>query len=211
MRQLSFIFFVLLLATAFSCGSRKKDAAYYEQMVDSIKKAEQLKHMKQKAGIYADPVEQYFDTINRRMLPIRNVGNKVWKLGRMADVPQYVLSWLGYPVDTRLRALLLPKSHGKTVVLFEERDNDDHTQVSLCTLDSVFKSVDQLWLYEEKNDERADDFGKSYTEYYITSDYEVTLLYLFQSHDSERPPQLDCSRRFVINEDGFFEEVIIEL
>lgn len=211
MRQLLFVVFIGLLAIVFSCGQRRKDAAYYEQMVDSIRKAEQLKKMKQKAEVYDDPVEQYFDTLSRRMLPIRNVGSEVQKIGRMADVPQHVLSWLGYPVDTRLRAMLLPKSNGHSVVFFEERDNDDHVQVSLCTLDSVYKPVDQLLLYEEKDDERADDFGKSYTEYYITSDYEVTLLYLFQSHNSERQPQLDCSRRFIINKDGYFEEVVIEL
>ena len=212
MRLLLFILSAMLLvATLFSCGQRKKDAAYYEQMIDSIKKAEQLKTMKQQAGVYDDPVEQYFDMLSRRMLPIRNVGSDVQQLGHLTKVPFSVASWLGFPTDTRLRALMLPKVHGHAVVMLEERRDSTNTLVTLCTLDKDYKPVDQLCLYEEKNDDRADDFGKSYSEYYITSDYEITLMYFFQSHNRQQPPQYDNSRRFVINKNGNFEETIIEL
>ena len=114
-------------------------------------------------------------------------------------------------MDSRVRALMLPKRYGYSVVLLEERQDEGHTLVSLCTLDKTFKPVDQLCIYEEKDDDRAEDFGKSYTEYYITSDYEITLIYFFQSHDSEQQPQYDSSQRFIINKDGRFEETIIEL
>ena len=57
MKQLVGFLSAVLLAMVLSCGQRKKDAAYYEQMVDSIKKAEQLKTMKQQAGVFDDPVE----------------------------------------------------------------------------------------------------------------------------------------------------------
>ena len=40
----SFLSFLLLLAVA-SCGNKRHDAAYYEQKVDSIRKAEQLKEL----------------------------------------------------------------------------------------------------------------------------------------------------------------------
>lgn len=211
MKQLVGFLSAVLLAMVLSCGQRKKDAAYYEQMVDSIKKAEQLKTMKQQAGVFDDPVEAFFDTLSRRMLPIRDAGRNVQQLGHLTKVPYAVLSSLGYPMDSRVRALMLPKRYGYSVVLLEERQDEGHTLVSLCTLDKTFKPVDQLCIYEEKDEDRADDFGKSYTEYYITSDYEITLIYFFQSHDSEQQPQYDSSQRFIINKDGRFEETIIEL
>ena len=47
-------------------------------------------------------------------------------------------------------------------------------------------------------------------EYFITSDYTITLMRYYQSHEATRP-ELEQTRRYVINKKGEFEEVIIEL
>ena len=40
---------LLLALLSLSCGNKKHDAAYYEQMVDSIRRAEQVKEIQKQA------------------------------------------------------------------------------------------------------------------------------------------------------------------
>ena len=88
-----------LVLTLLSCGQRKRNAVFYEQMVDSIRKAEQLKEMKRQAGVYDDPVEAFFDTLQLRPLPIQSERSDFAKIGRFGRIPLSVISQLGYPVE----------------------------------------------------------------------------------------------------------------
>ena len=199
-----------LVLTLLSCGQRKRDVVYYEQMVDSIRKAEQLQEMKRKAGVYDDPVEAFFDTLQMCPLPIHSERAAFFKLGRFGKVPPHVTSLLGYPVSSRLKALLLPKVHGlRAMLLYEQLDSITST-LYLYTLETDGTPIDHLCLYEERSEDRADDFGKLYVDYYVTSEYEVTLLYYYTSlttHKSEN----EQSRRFRITADGHFLEEVIEI
>ena len=51
MRSAILCILIPLVLALISCGQRKRDAFFYEQMVDSIRKAEQLKEMKRQAGV----------------------------------------------------------------------------------------------------------------------------------------------------------------
>ena len=84
-------------------------------------------------------------------------------------------------------------------------------RLMLYTMDKKYQPIDQLTIYEKKDNDRTDDYGETYMEYYITSKYEIMLLLYYQSHHQDQKPELLNSRRFVINKDGQFEETIIEL
>ena len=198
-----------LVLTLLSCGQRKRDAVFYEHMVDSIRKAEQLQEMKRQAGVYDDPVEAFFDTLSLRPLPINSERGDFGKIGRFGKVPPSVATLLGYPVDTRLKALLLPKVHGLHALLLSERQDSTTYSLYLYTLDREYQPIDHLCLYEERDEDRADDFGKLLMDYYITSSYEVSLLYTYQSSTTNRM-QPEQSRRFELTADGRFQEVVIE-
>ena len=62
---------------------------------------------------------------------------------------------------------------------------------------------------EKRIPHRADDFGKLLMDYYITSSYEVSLLYTYQSSTTNRM-QPEQSRRFELTTDGRFQEVVVE-
>ena len=47
-------------------------------------------------------------------------------------------------------------------------------------------------------------------DYYITSNWEITLMKYYLSHEATSP-ELEETRRYIINKEGKFEEVIIEL
>ena len=175
-----------------SCGGKKHDAAYYMDMVDSIRKAEQVKEIQQKAGIYNDPVEAWFDTLGIHTLPIKSAGAEIWEIGHFSPVPMDINENFGYSASAKLKALGLPSA-------------------MLYTMDKKYQPIDQLTIYEKKDNDRTDDYGETYMEYYITSKYEIMLLLYYQSHHQDQKPELLNSRRFVINKDGQFEETIIEL
>lgn len=200
---------VLLVLTMLSCRQRK-DAGYYERMVDSIRKAEQVRQIQHKAGIQSDPVSAFLDTLTRRPLPIRPSGSNYMRLGGFVRVPPYVTEWLGYPPESQLRALRLPRSGKYDVLMLAEVQDTLSPVLWLCTLDARHCPVDELCIYEEVDEERLDDYGKTYVEYFVTSHYEVTLMYYYLKHGSETP-RLDESRRYIISTDGRFEETIIEL
>ena len=198
-----------LVLALLSCGQRKRDAVFYEQMVDSIRKAEQLEEMKRQAGVYDDPVEAFFDTLSLRPLPINSERGDFGKIGRFGKVPPSVATLLGYPVDTRLKALLLPKVHGLHALLLSERQDSVTSMLYLYTLDHDYQPIDHLCLYEERDEDRADDFGKLVMDYYITSSFEVSLLYTYQSSTTHRM-EPEQSRRFELTADGRFQEVVVE-
>jgi hypothetical protein len=199
-----------LALTLLSCGQRKRDAVFYEQMVDSIRKAEQLKEMKRQAGVYDDPVDAFFDTLQLRPLPIKSERGDFAKIGRFGRVPLSVISQLGYPVDTRLKALMLPRVHGLHAMLLTEQLDSVTSNLYLYTLDRHYQPIDHLCLYEERDEDRAEDFGKLLMDYYVTSEYEVNILYFYESLRTHKT-EAEQTRRFQLNADGFFEEVVIEV
>lgn len=209
MKMLLPIFLVLWLLVT-SCGGGKKDAAYYEQKIYSIRKAEQLKELRKTAGVFDEPIDVFFDTIQVRPLPIRSAGANIGKIGHFCELPPAVISTLGYPVETPLKLMKLPRANGFMVVMIAEQQDSVPPIVYLKTLDARYQTIDQLCIYEQKAEERGDDFGLVYNDYYITSDWEITLMYAFL-RDGAEYPHVENTRRYVINADGYFEEVMIEL
>ena len=210
MRSAILCILIPLVLALISCGQRKRDAFFYEQMVDSIRKAEQLKEMKRQAGVYDDPVDAFYDTLQYCSLPIQSARGTFSKLGQFGRVPATVASRLGYPADSRLKALLLPKAYGHRMLLLSEQQDSITSTLYLYTLNHEYKPIDNICLYEEKSEDRSDDFGKVFSDYYITSEFEVTLFYFYISYTTQKM-EAEQSRRFVINRDGYFEEEVIEL
>lgn len=201
----------LLAVVGVSCGGRKHDAAYYELMVDSIRKAEQVRDIQKRSGINNDPVDAFFDSLHIHSLPISSAGSNLARLGSFTNVPMTLNEHFGYPVNAKLKAMQLPSRHRRQVVLLAEMLDSITPSLYVYTMDRRHQPVDLLCIYEEKAEDHADDFGKTYTEYFITSDYVITLLSYYQSHDEERKPELMHTRRYVINSEGRFEETIVEL
>ena len=199
-----------LVLTLLSCGQRKRDAVFYEQMVDSIRKAEQLREMKHQAGVYDDPVEAFFDTLQMCSLPIQSERGDFARIGRFSRVPMSVASLLGYPVDTRLKALMLPQFHGLHTLLLEEQVDSITSNLYLYSLDRSYQPIDHLCLYEERPEDRADDYGKQLMDFYVTSEYEVTLLYFYESLRTHQT-EAEQTRRYQLSTDGFFIEVVIQI
>ncbi len=206
--MLTIMALILFLA---SCGGRKHNAEYYMAMVDSIRKAEQVKEIQQKAGINEDPVVAWFDTLQLRTLPIQSAGTDLPLLGGFVAVPMSVNEHFGYNVSAKLKAMKLPSAYHKEVILLAEMVDSITPRLQLYVMDKKHMPIDQLCIYEQKAEKRDNDFGNTYLEYFITSKYETTLIMYYQSHDKERKPELLNSRRFIINNDGMFEETIIEL
>ena len=199
---------ILLMA---SCGGRKHNADYYMAMVDSIRKAEQVKEIQQKAGIYDDPVDAWFDTLQLRTLPIQSAGTDLALLGGFVTVPMNINEHFGYNVSARLKAMKLPSAYRKEVILLAEMVDSVTPRLQLYTMDKKHMPIDQLVIYEQNAENRDFDSGTDYLEYFITTKYEITLMMYYQSRDNERKPELLNSRRFLINKDGMFEETVIEL
>ncbi len=209
-----FVFFCVMLCVVLmvSCRQKKHDVAYYEHMVDSIRKAEQVKEIRKKAGITdGDPLEAFFNTLSLRPLPIQSEGAQWEKLGEFTKVPRSLNECFGYLSDADLKAMAMPKAGRYPVVMLVEMIDSITPSLYLYTMDSHHDPIDQMCIYEECSEDRAADFGKTKLEYFITSNYEISVLKYYQSHDDTRKPEFENARRYVINKEGEFEEVIIEL
>ena len=73
-----------------------------------------------------------------------------------------------------------------------------------------YKPVDELTLYEQARAERGEEDGCNYQEYYITSGYSVVVMTFFQPRGDGKA-QLLGVRRYVLDEEGYFREEILEL
>lgn len=209
------VFFLVMVASILvvGCGGKKHDAAYYQTKIDSIHKADRLqkvRQFKESSGVYDDPIEQFFDTLQYRPLPIRSAGANIGRLGHFTDIPKSLASRLGYPVETPLKVLALPRNHGHRVLMLAEGPDSIAPRVSLVTLDNAVEPIDQLPIYQQKAEERGDNLVLAFNEYYITSDYEVTLVFAFIRQDTTHPV-FESTRRYVLNADGYFDEVIVDL
>ena len=204
---------VVMAVVIVSCGGRGRSAAYYEQMVDSIRKAEQVEAIQRKAGIAPDkhPLRQWLDSLQWRTLPIRNAGDDLARLGDFEPVPSWVCEHLGYQASDDVRAVAMPSTHHYDVVMMAQMKDSVNAVISLHTIDHDLQPVDWLCLYEKKVEKRGSDRGYTFMEYFVTSNYEVTVMHYFQSLRREQKPELQNMRRYAINSEGLFEELIIEL
>ena len=204
---------VVMAVVIVSCGGRGRSAAYYEQMVDSIRKAEQVEAIQRKAGIAPDkhPLRQWLDSLQLRTLPIRNAGDDLARLGDFEPVPSWVCEHLGYQASDDVRAVALPSVHDYNVVMMALMKDSVNAVISLHTIDRDMQPVDWLSLYEKKEKRHRGSRGYTFMEYFVTSNYEVTVMHYFQSLRREQKPELLNMRRYAINSEGLFEELIIEL
>ena len=211
MRKIAFWLMIVQVVLIVSCGQKKHDVAYYEHMIDSIRKAEQVKDIQLKAGITDDdPLETFFLKIGRRLLPLQSEGSHWQRIGEFTEVPRVLNEHFGYLSATELDILALPKAGSHQVVLLVEKVDSITPSLYLYTLDEHHRPIDQLCIYEEKSEDRAIDYGKSYMDYYITSRWEITLMKYYRSMEDEKPI-LEQTRAYKIDKDGKFEEQIIEL
>ena len=203
---------VVMAVVIVSCGGRGRSAAYYEQMVDSIRKAEQVEAIQRKAGIAPDkhPLRQWLDSLQWRTLPIRNAGDDLARLGDFEPVPSWVCEHLGYQASDDVRAVALPSVHDYNVVMMALMKDSVNAVISLHTIDRDMQPVDWLSLYEKKEKRHRGSRGYTFMEYFVTSNYEVTVMHYFQPLRSERKPELLNMRRYAINSEGLFEERTVE-
>jgi len=193
------------------CQQKKHDVAYYEHMVDSIRKAEQVKEMQRKAGMTDDdPLEAFFLTVHRRSLPLQSEGGNWRRLGDFTNVPRSLNDCFGYMSEAELSVMSMPKAGKHPMLMLLEMQDSITPVLYLCTMDDKHRMIDQLCIYEERSVDRSTDFGKTTMDYFVTSQWEVTLMKYYQSHEATRPV-LEQTRRYIINKEGKFEEVIIEL
>ena len=210
MRRIAGMMLFLLVLLTLSCGKRKHDVAYYEQMVDSIRRAEQVRELQKQTGIYANPVDAWFDTLRLRTLPIQTAGSDVESIGPFVMVPISVNGNFGYSDDAHLKAMALPSKYHNRVVLLCEMQDSITPALYLYTLDKTHHPVDMLCIYRQEVTEQGSDYGLTYNEYFITSQYEITVMRYFKGHDAPKP-LLEEARRYTIDKEGMFEELPIEM
>ena len=207
MKKATGLTLLLLALLTLSCGNKKHDLAYYEQMVDSIRRAEQVKEIQKQANIYENPIEAWFDTLRLHTLPIQTVGADIEILGNFVAVPVPANEYFGYPADAHLKAMALPSMYRKQVILLCEMQDSITPALYLYTMNKKHQPIDMLNIYHQ---ETKEDHGMTYNEYFITSHYEITVMRYFKGHEAVKP-QLEEARRYTISKDGMFEEQPIEL
>lgn len=202
-----------LLLTMTACNGQKHDAAYYEQKVDSIRKAEQVAEMQRQAGIRpdVDPAVAWLDSLPFRTLPIRNEGDDLERIGQFVKVPMSINENFNYPPSAKLKALAMPRIHRRNMVLLAEMRDSITPDLYLVLMDRHCQPLDKLCIYERRQVKEDGDFGETFIEYFINSNYDITLMRYFQSLKDDQNPVLLDARRYIVNKEGRFEEAIIEL
>ena len=207
MKKITYIAVLMAMVMAYSCGNRK-NAADYDQMIDSIRKAEVAKDLlKSSTG---DPVVAFFDSLEMRSVPMKYNVTFIDYLPQMTKVPSTFNGRFDYESNVQLLAAKLPPYKDYHMMLVAEKLDSTQTALYLCTMNQDYVLVDRLCLYEQKIEDRDGRLGLMRQEYYVTSNYEVTLVSYFRAEDDEEE-QETAACRYVINKEGNFEEVIIEL
>ena len=208
MRKLTFIaLLTAVLLLSFSCGNRK-NAADYASMIDSIRKAEiELELLKPET---IDPVVLFFDSLSIKSVPMRYSADFVSYLPRMGKVPSMMNARFGYENNIELYAAKLPSYQMFNLMLVAEKLDSTSTSLYLCTMNQEYVLIDRLCIYEQKVEKKNNLLGLSRLEYFITSQYDITLVKYFRSEDDETEHE-EAAYRYVINKEGNFEEAIIEL
>ena len=210
MRKTAGLVLLLLALLSFSCGNKKHDAAYYEQMVDSICRAERVKEIQKQAGIYKDPIEAWFDTLRPHTLPIQSTGIDVEYIVDLAAVPPPVNEYFGFPSNACLKAMALPSMYHRQVIMLCELQDSITPRIYLYTMSKKHQLVDMLCIYQQEEAEHDNYHGLAYNEYFITSHYEITVMRYFKEHKAKEP-LLEEIRLYSISKDGMFEERAIEI
>jgi len=208
MRKLTIILSLMaVVLLSYSCGNRK-NAADYDQMIDSIRKAEVAAELlKPNEG---DPVIAFFDTLGIKSIPMKYDVSFVEYLPQMKKVPSVFNSRFDYESNVELLAVKLPSYKNYHMMLLAEKLDSTTTTLYLCTMNQEYVLVDRLCIYEQKIENRNGNLGVMRQEYYVTSKYEVTLVSYFRGEkDEEESETAAC--RYVINKEGNFEETIVEL
>ena len=195
------------MVMAYSCGNRK-NAADYDQMIDSIRKAEVAAELLRPNE--GDPVIAFFDTLGIKSIPMKYDVSFVEYLPQMKKVPSVFNSRFDYESNIELYAVKLPSYKNYHVMLLAEKVDSTTTTLYLCTMNQEYVMVDRLCIYEQKVVKRDGKLGVMRQEYYITSQYETTLVRCFRGEDDEEDSET-AACRYVINKEGNFEEVISEL
>ena len=208
MKKITYIVAVLaVLLLMFSCGNRK-NAADYEGMIDSIRKAEVGKQLLKPTA--SDPVVAFFDSLSIKSVPMKYSPEFVEFLPQMKKIPSVYNTRFDYESNVELYAVRLPSYQDYHMMLLGEKLDSTNVSLYLCTMNREYVLVDRLCVYEQKIEERDGKLGLMRQEYYITSKYEVTLVSYFRSEDDDKESEL-AACRYIINKEGNFEEVIIEL
>ena len=207
MKQITYIVILMAMVMVYSCGNRK-NAADYEPMIDSLRKAEVAKELLKPAT--GDPVVAFFDSLEMKSVPMKYNVTFVDYLPQMTKVPAAFNGRFDYESNVQLLAAKLPSYRDYHMMLVAEKLDSTQTALYLCTMNQEYVLVDRLCLYEQKIEDRDGQLGLMRQEYYVTSKYEVTLVSYFRGEDDEEE-QETAACRYVINKEGNFEEVIIEL
>lgn len=205
-----FTFLSLLIAVvlfSYSCGNRK-NAADYAGMIDSIRKAEVERELLQPTN--ADPVMLFFDTLGMKSVPMKYSADFVAYLPQLEKVPSNINARFGYENNIELYTVKLPPYMNFHVMLLAEKLDSASTSLYLCTMNQEQVLIDRLCIYEQKVEKKDGLLGVARLEYYVTSQYEITLVRYFRSEEDEHERE-EAAYRYVINKEGNFEEVIIEL
>ena len=208
MKKIGYIIVLaVMVLTAYSCGNRK-NAADYDQMIDSIRKAEVARELLQPSA--GDPVIAFFDSLAMKSVPMKYSAEFVEYLPQMEKIPAAFNSRFDYESNVELHAVKLPSYQNYHMMLLAEKLDSTSVTLYLCTMNRDYVLVDRLCIYEQKIEDRNGQLGLMRQEYYITSKYEVTLVSYFRGEDDEKESE-EAACRYVINKEGNFEEVIIEL
>ena len=198
---------IAILIGAYSCGNRKS-AADYQGMLDSIRKAEVEKELLPPAQ--RDPVVAFFDSLSMKSVPMKYSVEFVEFLPQMVKVPSAYNSRFDYESNVELYAVKLPSHQNFHMMLLGEKLDSTSVTLYLCTMNRDYVLVDRLCIYEQKVEEKNGKLGLMRQEYYVTSNYETTLVRYFRGEDDGEDHE-ESACRYVINKEGNFEEVIIEL
>ena len=134
MRKIAVLTISLMVMLMASCGQKKKDAAYYEMMVDSIRKAEQVKELRRQAGITDGDLQ--------------SEGKKWQRLGEFTKVPRVLNDQFGYMSNTELQVMAMPRATGHEVVMLLEMQDSITPALYLYTMNRQHRTIDQLCIYE---------------------------------------------------------------
>ncbi len=200
--------FLCAISLIISCGN-KKTAADYQGMIDSIRRAEVAKQLLKPSGV-SDPVLAFFDSLSLKSLPTKYSPMFVDYLPQMEKVPSVFNGRFDYESNVDLYAIKLPSYYGYHLMMIAEKLDSTQTSLYLCTMNQEYVLVDRLQIYEQKVMDKNGQLGLMRKEYYITSNYEITLISIYRG-ENEEADQEESARRYFVNKEGNFEETIIEL
>ncbi len=200
----------LAIAIVASCGRKKHDAQYYELMVDSIRKAEQVKELQRQAGMNdnSGSNDLLLDTLQMRSLPMQSTGDIDRLTRTLVKMPSYANLMFGFEHSDTLSAVALPSHNHHKVFLVSLSNGDAKPSIFLFTMNKGNKPNDMLCVYEYREMERKNDSGHSFSEFFITNSYEITLLEYFTPNGSSGT-ELFQTRKYYISEEGKFLEMSI--